>query len=137
MTHPAQAPQRLFAIVEIFGHQKIAGEVSEQSLAGTGFVRIDVPEVSYVHGAYVDGKHVPQHRTIPAHTRSLGGGAIYGISWCDEAAMLLAAQTIKHQPIKSYELREALQDLPLRDRQMLLAAPGDDDVDRPFLGPQQ
>ena len=33
-----------WAIVELLGHQKIAGHISEQPLAGTNMLRVDVPE---------------------------------------------------------------------------------------------
>lgn len=33
-----------WAIVELFGHQKIAGRVAEQQIAGTVMLRVDVPE---------------------------------------------------------------------------------------------
>lgn len=34
-----------FAVVELFGHQIIAGKVSEQVIGGQGFVRVDVPAI--------------------------------------------------------------------------------------------
>ena len=33
-----------WAIVELFGHQRIAGKISEHAVGGCSFVRIDVPE---------------------------------------------------------------------------------------------
>ena len=41
-----QQPEKAFeqwAIVEIFGHQRIAGKVTEQTIGGCSFVRVDVP----------------------------------------------------------------------------------------------
>lgn len=32
-------------VLELFGHQRIAGYVSEYNFAGSSFVRVDVPEV--------------------------------------------------------------------------------------------
>lgn len=111
-------PADQFAIVELFGHARIAGRISEQTIGGQSFVRVDVPEVEYVepdlHGT--NGK-------IAAHTRSFGAGAIYSINWCDEAAARLAAQAIKHRPINPYSLGDALRDMPAHDRQRLLAGP--------------
>lgn len=39
-----QKLERCWAIVELFGHSKIAGEISEQTIAGGPFLRVDVPE---------------------------------------------------------------------------------------------
>lgn len=52
-----------FAVVELFGHSRIAGKVTEQVIAGQGFVRVDVPAVE----------------DQEAFTRLFGPGAIYSI----------------------------------------------------------
>ncbi len=64
-----------WAVVELFGHQKIAGRVSEQPMAGTTFLRVEVPETN----------------RSAAYTRMFGAGAIYGITPCteDEARSIL------------------------------------------------
>lgn len=36
-------PLVFWAIVELFGHARIAGRVTEQVIAGQGFIRADVP----------------------------------------------------------------------------------------------
>ena len=62
-----QQPQTKFeewALVELFGHQKIIGKVSESVLAGGAFLRVDVPE----------------SQAKPAYTRFFGPGAIYSIN---------------------------------------------------------
>jgi hypothetical protein len=65
------------ALVELLGRQQIAGMVSEQVIAGSGFVRVDVPETS----------------RRPAYTRFFGTSAIYSITPVDESVMTrLAAQ---------------------------------------------
>ena len=118
-----------WAVLELFGHGRLAGAVSEEQLGSETFIRIDVPEVSFVEDVYVDGVRTPQRRVIQAHTKLLGGKAVYGIAYVDEAAALLAAHRIKYAPIKEWELSEALHALPLSDRRMLLqhTAGGDDD----------
>jgi hypothetical protein len=114
MNAPATSDQ--YAIVELFGHARIAGRISEQTVGGQSFVRIDVPTIVYEESPGVTGR-------IAAHTRSFGAGAIYSINWCDEGAAALAAQSIKHQPINPYRIRDALRDMPDHDRQRLLAGP--------------
>jgi hypothetical protein len=53
----------LWAVVELFGHQRIAGRVTEQVIAGQGFIRVDVPATGDQIG----------------FTRMFGPGAIYSI----------------------------------------------------------
>lgn len=75
-----------FALVELFGHQKIAGRVTEQVVAGQGFVRVDVPETSRA-GAF---------------TRLFGSGAIYSITPISEDLMKQAAERIYVEPVTVY-----------------------------------
>ncbi len=117
------APQRQWAIVELFGHQRIAGAISEASFGGDTFTRVDVPEVSWPEEVWVDGRREVQTRTIPAHTKLLGGKAIYGIEIVDEATALATAQAIRRAPLHVYTLKEALAGLTQRERQLLLDAP--------------
>lgn len=125
-----------FAIVELFGHSRIAGRISEQTFGGTTLVRVDVPEVSYTEKPFGQAEHTV---TIPVHTRSFGGAAIYAINWVDEAAARYAAQQIKDRPVQPYGMASALREMTDRDRQMLLAGPveqtmtnADFDDDRPY-----
>ena len=115
-----QKAQDQFAIVELFGHARIAGRISEQVFGGAALVRVDVPEVTYTERNYGQPEHAV---TIPVHTRSFGGAAIYSINWVDEPAAKLAAQSIKHRPIQPYGMESALREMTDRDRQMLLAGP--------------
>ena len=62
-----------WAVLEIMGHNKFAGLVSEQTIAGHGFIRIDVPEVELENGT-----------KLPAFTKIFGAGSIYAISPCTE-----------------------------------------------------
>lgn len=122
-----------WAIIELFGHQRIAGAVSEQTFGGSSLVRVDVPVVEIEDRRFdrEQDKWVPFRRTIPAHTRSFGPGAIYSINWCDEPAARVAAAGILHKPISDYTLRESLGNMPVADRQALLAYAGGGD-DHPF-----
>jgi hypothetical protein len=119
-------PEPLFAIVELFGHARIAGRVSEQTFGGASFVRVDVPEVRYTATEYERGERVQVQRVIQAHTRSFGSKAIYSVNWCDEAAARVAAQNIKHEPVQPYALRDAIEGLSRGARQDLLGFDDDD-----------
>lgn len=77
-----------FAIVELFGHQVIAGKVSEQVIGGQGFIRVDVPAV--------DGEE--------AFTKFYGSGAIYAITPCDEDTALAAVLGLRKKPIDVWKL---------------------------------
>jgi hypothetical protein len=87
-----------WAIVELFGHQRIAGRLTEQTIGGCSFVRIDVPAIEQA------GKP-----TIPGFTKCFGNGAIYGISFVDETTARFTAQQLKLQPIDVWTIREAIK----------------------------
>jgi len=70
-----------WAIVEIMGHRVFAGFVTEQLIAGRGFIRIDVPEDRTV-----------SYAIVPAFTKVFGTDAVFSISPCsEEAAMRVIA----------------------------------------------
>jgi hypothetical protein len=80
-----------WAIIEIFGHTQIAGKVSEASIGGCSFIRVDVPEC--------DGK--------PAFTKFYSQGAIYSMTPCSEEAARAALKHIRPEPVNVWmpELR--------------------------------
>lgn len=93
------------AIVELFGHQRIAGKISDVTIGGAALIRVDVPEA--------DGQ--------PGFTKFYGTGAIYAITPTDEATMLLAVKSFRAVPIERYTLT-----VPTRAS---LPEPDDDDYD--------
>lgn len=107
MTNKSDLQQ--WAIVELFGHTRIAGLLSEQSIGGCAFIRIDVPEV------------IDHGQTFPPVTRLFGQGAIYGITFVDEATAILAANEIQYQPVSVWSLRRGLEGMPVDTRQRLLS----------------
>jgi len=92
-----------WAIVDLFGHQRIAGRVSEQTIGGASFVRVDVPETS----------------AGPGFTRLFGPGAIYSVIICDEESARLAAAAGTPLPMD----RWTIQDLMAKQKPQL--SPGD------------
>lgn len=100
-----------WAIVELFGHSRIAGLLTEQTIGGSSFVRIDVPE------------YVSEGQTFPAVTRLLGNASIYGITFVDEATATIASREIRYQPVSVWSLRRGLEGLPADARRDLLSDP--------------
>lgn len=74
------------AIVELMGHNVIAGYVSEQTIAGTAMLRVDVPKV---------GDQEP-------FTKFFSGGAIYGITPTTQDIAERAAQRLRTRPVSEY-----------------------------------
>jgi hypothetical protein len=79
-----------WAIVELFGHQRIAGKISEQQIGGCSFLRVDVPA----------------SESSPAYTKLYGNGAIYGITIADEETARVAATHLSEQPMDQWSVRE-------------------------------
>lgn len=94
-----------WAILEVMGHIKLAGLVSEQVIAGQAFVRIDVPDVP---GA-------------DAFTRFFGASSIYSITPVAEAIAREYAVNLQASPVTIYgdsALARALKQtaLPMPER---------------------
>ena len=85
----------LHAIVELFGHTKMAGTVTEQSVGSSSFVRIDVPET----------------KQQPAFTRLVNPSAIYAINPVTEEVMVEMADHLHMRPIESWDIQRMSQKL--------------------------
>jgi hypothetical protein len=79
-----------YAIVELFGFNKIAGKCSEQNIAGANMLRIDVPETE----------------NNPAFTRLLGHAAIYAINPVTEEVAKHWAKMLQTAPLTAWDVRE-------------------------------
>lgn len=77
-----------WALVELFGHQRIVGKVSEATLAGGAFLRVDVPAV--------DEKK--------EYTRFYGPSAIYSISPITEDIARQMVRQYRNEPVSRFEL---------------------------------
>lgn len=86
---PDQQPAAFdqWGIVEILGHKKLAGHITEEVIAGVAFVRIDVPEIVREEGR--NGRVV-----IAPFTRYVGPSSIYSIHPSSEEVARAAAQQI-------------------------------------------
>lgn len=88
MQHNTNEPVPM--VVELFGHQKIAGYVSEHNVAGAPFIRVDVPETD----------------TAPAFTRMFHPNAIYCFNPCDIETMVAMVDRLEVRPIEPFEIRK-------------------------------
>lgn len=77
-----------WAIMELFGHVRMAGLVSEQSIGGSTFVRVDVPE---------DAEKMK-------FTRYYGANAIYSITPVSKAVAVEMAKGLNQAPVTRYDL---------------------------------
>lgn len=82
----------LWCVVELFGHSQIAGKCTEQNIAGTNMLRVDVPE----------------SETHPPFTKFYGASAIYAINPVDEQTARAKAAQLNIAPIQVYNLKSYL-----------------------------
>ncbi len=94
---------QLWAVIELFGHQVIAGAVSKVEPFGSPMVQVDVPAT--------DGQ--------PAFTRQFNPSAIYGITYVSEAVALATANEVYHKPVKVYVPEIADIELLLKENKEL------------------
>jgi hypothetical protein len=105
---PQEKPFDQWALLEIMGHRRFAGRVSEQTVGGTSLVRLDVPATN--HQA--------------AFTKLWGAAAIYCITPVSEATARKMAEQLCERPVEIYE-PPALTDA--RNRQPVWPDEDDDD----------
>lgn len=96
-----------WCVIELFGHQKIIGRVTEQTIGGQTFIRVDVPET----------------KLASAFTRMFGAGAIYSITPVSEELARRMAEGISVRPINVYELA------PVEDKPQLQESNESDEYD--------
>lgn len=111
-----------WAIVDIMGHQRLAGRVTEETIGGVSLLRCDIPEVN----------------GIPAWTTYLTAGSLYQMTPVTEEIARTIAEKLCKQPISLYDLPEEWRDkirrapvgLPSpRDVDLDIGVPSDDDDD--------
>lgn len=79
-----------WCVVEVMGHKKFAGRVTEGPF---GLVQIDVPEVTLSSG-----------QLLPPFSKMLGAHAIYAMTPCTEETARAFARDFRSQAFHSYEL---------------------------------
>jgi hypothetical protein len=82
-----------WGIVELMGHQRAAGRLSEQTVGGANLLRVDIP----------DGENF---RTV-----FYGSSAIYAVHITDETIARASAAAQGTRPTYAYEVSESLRKL--------------------------
>jgi hypothetical protein len=83
----------LWAIVELFGHQKMCGKVTEQTVGSSTWIRVDVPET----------------KGNPSFTRMLHPNAIYAINPVTEEVAKIKCEQMVVQPIEAWDINRMQQ----------------------------
>jgi hypothetical protein len=96
-----------WAVVEIMGHKRFAGLVTEQAVGGTSFVRIDVPAIELKTGD-----------ALPAFTKLFGAASIYCISPCTEETARAFAESIRAEGFARYEAPRLAAPRPVSDEDL-------------------
>ena len=86
-----------WGLLELFGHQRIAGKLSEETIGGCHFIRIDVPALPAV------GRNAFETAT-PAYTRYFTQGAIYSMTPTSEAVAHAMAANLRVEPVHAWEI---------------------------------
>lgn len=100
-----------WCIVELFGHSKIAGLCTEENIAGTNMLRVDVPEI----------------KSQPAFTKYYGSSAIYAINPVDEKTAIICAESLKIGQVQEWNAETFMK--KFADNKASLPAPGDQILD--------
>lgn len=79
-----------WGIVELMGHQRVAGRLSEQPLGGGNLLRVDIPNGESFRTAFY------------------GASAIYAVHITDEPAARKIAEASGTRPTYAYELSQAV-----------------------------
>ena len=77
-----------WCLLELFGHQRVAGRVTEQSIGGCNFIRVDIPSAG--------GE--------AAQTKFYGQGAIYCMTPITEAVAFKLFAKLSPQPVSEWDL---------------------------------
>ena len=78
-----------WALLELMGHRRLAGKLSEAVIGGASFIRIDVYCIQDVE---------------PTLTQFYGGSSVYGITPVSEVVARRFAEGNRPVPVSQYEL---------------------------------
>lgn len=91
-----------WCVIGLFGHQKLAGRVSELNLAGGNFLQVDVPETTH----------------SPAFTRIINPSAVYDINPVTEDVAKMYAENLQVKPIETWDINKFMQKVEQKKLEM-------------------
>lgn len=102
-----------WALIELMGRQRIAGRVTEKTIAGAGFLQVDVPET----------------KANPAFTRLIAPGSLYAINPVTEEVAKFYAENLNVKPIESWDIQAYMK--KAEERRLELQAAADHELREP------
>jgi hypothetical protein len=108
-----------WAIVEVMGHMRFAGLVTEQTIGGASFIRIDVPELKSEAG----------ETQREAFTKIFGASAIYSITPCTEGTARMASKQSSTPPMSDWDVQAVMRRLELSKARPTTVPQGDRNYD--------
>jgi hypothetical protein len=93
------------AIVDLMGRVRVAGHIREVTIAGAGFLRIDIPPV---YGPRtVEIPDLPGNMLAPPQTLYQSPASIWGIEPATEEVVRRLASTFRREPASQWDFKEA------------------------------
>lgn len=87
---PARTKFDSWCILEIMGHARYAGRVTEEQIGGASFIRIDVPYVGEGNRSF---------------TKFFSPGSIFSITPCEEDTARAAAKAFRCEPYAVFDMK--------------------------------
>lgn len=101
-----------WAILELFGHTKIAGYVREVALGGDAMLRVDVPELRFTEllSRYEIKEGCSPTRVVElaAFTKFYSPKAVFAMTPATEEACRAIMQNLRVRPVNTFDLPRAL-----------------------------
>lgn len=123
---------KAWAILELFGHKVMAGEVSEANIAGAVMVQINVPEVPAVPPD-PNYEYSRAQAFIPAYTKFFSPSAIYGITPTTEESARAAAIRMRAPPIDAFDITEIVKQMAVANHTKMIGSRAEDQGDHDDL----
>lgn len=95
MSETAATGFKGYALVEVMGHNRYAGYVTEEVIAGQAFVRVDVPEVPEQPPLNQWSSPRP---AVAGYTKYFGAASIYSLTPCTFETAQMAANQWRSEP---------------------------------------